>query len=105
MKASKLQHRVTRTRVKGSKLLEFGCLHRPLWIRRVLVGPERPPAAHPKQVAFGSSPGGQLKSAGEPTCVSRPADFLLVCSSSVPTPVQNPAAHQQAQPQFWRVSS
>jgi len=37
MKPSKLQHRVTRTRVKGSKLLEFGWLQRPLWIRRVLV--------------------------------------------------------------------
>jgi hypothetical protein len=48
---------------------------------------------------------GQLKSAGELTCVSRPADFPLVCCSSVPTPVQKPAAHQQAPPQFWRVSS
>src|SRR5215207_4172957 len=37
MKPSKLQHRVTRTGVKGSKLLEFGCLLQPLWIRRVLV--------------------------------------------------------------------
>jgi hypothetical protein len=37
MKGFKLQHRVTRTRVKGSKLLEFGCLQRSLWIRRVLV--------------------------------------------------------------------
>src|SRR5687767_6284969 len=37
MKPSKLQHRVTRTRVKGSKLPEFGWLWRPLWIRRVLV--------------------------------------------------------------------
>src|SRR5262245_49544591 len=37
IKASKLQHRVTRTRVKDSKLLEFRRLQRPLWIRRVLV--------------------------------------------------------------------
>jgi hypothetical protein len=33
----KLQHRVPRARVTGSKLLEFGRLPRPLWIRRVLV--------------------------------------------------------------------
>src|SRR3954452_6065941 len=46
MKGFKLQHRVTRTRGKGSKLLEFGPLPRPLWIRRVLVGPNSPPAAH-----------------------------------------------------------
>jgi hypothetical protein len=37
MKASKLQHRVTRTRVNGGKLLEFPRLLPPLWIRRVLV--------------------------------------------------------------------
>jgi hypothetical protein len=37
MKPSKLQHRVTRTRVKVSKLLEFGVFYCPLWIRRVLV--------------------------------------------------------------------
>ena len=37
MKASKLRHRVTRTRVKVGKLPEFERLQRPLWIRRVLV--------------------------------------------------------------------
>ena len=37
MKPNKLQHRVTRTRVKGCKLLEFGVFYCPLWIRRVLV--------------------------------------------------------------------
>jgi hypothetical protein len=37
MKPLKLRHRVTRTRVKGGKLPEFGALQRPLWIRRVLV--------------------------------------------------------------------
>jgi hypothetical protein len=37
MKPGKPQHRVTRTRVKDSKLLEFGGFRRPLWIRRVLV--------------------------------------------------------------------
>jgi hypothetical protein len=53
MKPSKLQHRVTRTRVNGGKLLEFPWLLRPLGIRRVLV--------HPKKVAFGSSPGGAIQ--------------------------------------------
>ena len=33
--SGKLQEGVTRTRVIGSKLLEFAWLHRPLWIRRV----------------------------------------------------------------------
>ena len=37
MKPSKLQHRVTRTRVKVSKLLELGVFYCALWIRRVLV--------------------------------------------------------------------
>src|SRR5690348_14716731 len=37
MKLSKLQHRVTRTRVNGGKLLGFGQLQRSLWVRRVLV--------------------------------------------------------------------
>ena len=37
MERSKLQHRVTRTRLNGSKLLEFGVFYCPLWIRRVLV--------------------------------------------------------------------
>ena len=37
MKAGKLRHRVTRTRVKVGKLPEFERLQRPLWIRRVLV--------------------------------------------------------------------
>jgi len=37
MKAFKLRHRVTRTRVKVGKLPEFERLQRPLWIRRVLV--------------------------------------------------------------------
>jgi hypothetical protein len=47
-----------------------------LWIRRVLVG-LRPPSARAQE--------GQLKSAGGLTCVSQPADFRLVCCSSVPT--------------------
>jgi hypothetical protein len=33
----KFQHRMTRTRVNGGKLPEFGWLPWPLWIRRVLV--------------------------------------------------------------------
>jgi hypothetical protein len=37
MKPSKLQHRVTRTRAKGCKLLEFAVFYWPLWMRRVLV--------------------------------------------------------------------
>jgi hypothetical protein len=37
MKAGKFRHRVTRTRVNGCKLPEFGRLQRRLWIRRVLV--------------------------------------------------------------------
>jgi hypothetical protein len=37
MKTAKLQHRVTRTRVKCCKLLEFMGLQRPLWMRGVLV--------------------------------------------------------------------
>jgi hypothetical protein len=36
-KVSKLQHLVTRTRVLDCKLLDFGVVPRPLWIRRVLV--------------------------------------------------------------------
>jgi hypothetical protein len=71
IQASKLQHRVTRARVKGSNLLEFSRLQRSLWIRRVLVRAQE----------------GQLNSAGELTCLSQPADFLFVCCSSVPTPV------------------
>ena len=69
MKLNKLQHRVTRTRVKGSKLLEFGWLQRPLWIRRVLVRAQE----------------GQLESAGPLTLVSNPADFRFVCCGRVPT--------------------
>ncbi len=46
IQASKLQHRVTRTRVKGSKLLEFRRLQRPL-----------------DQESPGSSPGGAIGSA------------------------------------------
>jgi hypothetical protein len=59
MKALKFQHRVTRTRVNGCKLLELGWLCCLLWIRRVLVhlrwpaaGPNRPPSA--------ASPGGAM---------------------------------------------
>ena len=37
MKTLKPQHRVTRTRLNGCKLLEFRWFWRPLWIRRVLV--------------------------------------------------------------------
>src|SRR4029453_8411639 len=37
MKVVKPQQRMTRTRIKGSKLLEFGGLKWPVWIRRVLV--------------------------------------------------------------------
>src|SRR5687767_10767375 len=37
MKAGKLRQRVTRTRVNGGRLPEFGRLQGPLWIRRVLV--------------------------------------------------------------------
>jgi len=44
---------VTRTRVKGSKLLEFGVFYCPLWIRRVLVHPKRWPSARAQE--------GQLK--------------------------------------------
>jgi hypothetical protein len=36
-KPNKLQYRVARTRVNGCKLLEFGRLQRPPWMRRVLV--------------------------------------------------------------------
>jgi hypothetical protein len=85
MKPSKLQHRVTRTRVKGSKLLEFGGFYCPLWIRRVLVDPKRSPSARAQE--------GQLKSAGELTIVSQPADFPFVCCSSVPTPVAKCPPH------------
>jgi hypothetical protein len=53
MKALELQHGVTRTRVKGCKLLEFRVFQWPLWIRRVLVDPNRPPSA--------ASPGGAMK--------------------------------------------
>jgi hypothetical protein len=48
MKAFKLRHRVTRTRVKVGKLPEFERLQRPLWIRRVLVG-LRPPTARAQE--------------------------------------------------------
>jgi hypothetical protein len=66
IQASKLQHRVTRTREKVSKLLEIGCVPRPLWIRRVLVRAQE----------------GQLESAGALTLVSNPADFRFVCCGS-----------------------
>jgi hypothetical protein len=72
-----------------NKLSEMFAWATGLWIRRVLVRAQE----------------GQLNSAGELTCVSRPAEFRLVCCSSVPTPVQEPAAHQQAPPHFWRVLS
>ena len=49
----KLQHRVTRTRVKGSKLLEFGPFQRSLWIRRVLVHPKRWPSARAQEGQYG----------------------------------------------------
>ena len=48
-----------------------------LWIRRVLVRAQE----------------GQLKSAGELTFVSQPADFRFVCCSSVPTPVAECPPH------------
>ena len=44
-----LQQRMTRTRMHGCKFVQFDRSQRPLWIRRVLVGPERPPAAHPNR--------------------------------------------------------
>jgi hypothetical protein len=49
MKPSKLQHRVTRTRVKGSKLPEFEVFYCPLWISRVLVDPNRSPSARAQE--------------------------------------------------------
>ena len=81
MKASKLQHRVTRARVKVRKLLEFRRLERPLWIRRVLVDPNRSPAARAQEGQFrGSSPGQvssvpivQLGSSGVPVRGKRAA--------------------------------
>src|SRR5215210_5064876 len=67
MKASKLQHRVTRTRIFGSKLLEFGRFLRPLWIRRVLVRAQKgqwPVQSHrPFSLGLGltaASPGGAM---------------------------------------------
>jgi hypothetical protein len=53
-----------------NKLSEKSAWAGGLWIRRVLVRAQE----------------GQLKSAGWLTCVSYPADFRLVCCSSVPTP-------------------
>jgi hypothetical protein len=47
--SQQLQHRVTRTRVKASKLLEFEPLLWPLWIRRVLVHPKRWPSARAQE--------------------------------------------------------
>ena len=71
MKPSKLQHRGTRTRVKVSKLLEFGVFYCPLWIRRVLVGLKKA-ACGSLSVAFGSSPGGATEA---PYRISRSRRF------------------------------
>jgi hypothetical protein len=73
MEPSKLQHRVTRTRVNGCKLLEFGVLYCPLWIRSVLVGPRRPPSARAQE--------GQLK-APHRIYRSRRFPYLQPCVSS-----------------------
>jgi hypothetical protein len=68
MKPSKLQHRVTRARVNGSKLLGLGWFWWPLWIRRVLVQAQEGQLAGAKAPAvfFGARPAargqeGQLK--------------------------------------------
>src|SRR5215204_2827568 len=53
MKPGKLQHPVTRTRVKVSKLLELGVFQCPLWIRRVLVHPDRWPSARAQEGQYG----------------------------------------------------
>jgi hypothetical protein len=37
VRPTNFEHRVTRTGMIASKLLEFGWIQRPLWIRRVLV--------------------------------------------------------------------
>ena len=50
----------------------------------------RPSAASPLP---GRAQEGQLKSAGELTHVSQPADFRFVCCSSVPTPVPECPPH------------
>ena len=60
-----------------NKLSEMSAWATGLWIRRVLVRAQE----------------GQLKSAGELTHVSQPADFRFVCCSSVPTPVAECPPH------------
>jgi hypothetical protein len=67
----KLQHRVTRTRVKTSKLLEFEALLWPLWIRRVLVGPKSPPSARAQSLPRAKRGEGQWQH------LKRDAEFLV----------------------------
>jgi hypothetical protein len=78
-----------------------------LWIRRVLVHPKRWPSARAQEgqwpvrkhrpfslgLGLAARAQEQLKSAGELTIVSQPADFPFVCCSSVPTPVAKCPPH------------
>jgi hypothetical protein len=92
MKPSKLQHRVTRTRVNGGKLLEFPRYCGPSGSGESWLAPKGPPAAHLRWPAAGpnSPPSaraqeGQLKSASRLGTLSLLADLALVCGCSVPT--------------------
>jgi hypothetical protein len=65
-----------------NKLSEMFAWATGLWIRRVLVRAQE----------------GQLKSAGELTKVSHPADFRFVCCSGVPTYVAECPPHTSKAP-------
>src|SRR5215213_7069828 len=115
MEPSKLQHRVTRTRGNGSKLVNSAGYSGPSGSGESWFTPKGglrlEPRACPERregrgnaqgekpcVFFGSRPSaraqeGQLKSAGKLARVSHPADFRLVCCSSVPTPVAECPPH------------